>query len=86
MNQLLDEKGELGLLCVLGAYVKRRANLTLICEDTAAPSVDELVYCIRESLTYLTAYGTVCTLHQRETALFRRLTRRRHMISLETWR
>lgn len=64
MNQLLDEKGELGLLCVLGAYVKRRANLTLICEDTAAPSVDELVYCIRESLTYLTAYGTVCTLHQ----------------------
>ena len=64
MNQLLDEKGELGLLCVLGAYVKRRANLTLIREDTAAPSVDELVYCIRESLTYLTAYGTVCTLHQ----------------------
>lgn len=64
MNQLLDEKGKLGLLCVLGAYVKRRANLTLICEDTAAPSADELVYCIRESLNYLTAYGTVCTLHQ----------------------
>ena len=64
MDQLLCEKSGLGLLCVLGAYVKRRANLTLICEDVAAPSVDELVYCIRESLTYLTAYGTVCTLHQ----------------------
>lgn len=41
-------------ICILGAYVKRRVNLALICERNAAVSVEDLTHCVRESLTYLT--------------------------------
>ena len=51
-------------VCLLGAYVKRRVNLALICDQKTVVPVDELTHCIRESLTYLTQYGAVCTLHQ----------------------
>ena len=51
-------------VCQLGAYVKRRVNLALICDKKAVVSVDELAHCIRESLTYLTQYGAVCALYQ----------------------
>ena len=51
-------------VCLLGAYVKRRVNLALICDQKAFVPVDELAHCVRESLTYLTQYGVVCTLHQ----------------------
>ena len=51
-------------VCLLGAYVKRRVNLALICDKKTVVSVDELAHCIRESLTYLTQYGAVCALHQ----------------------
>ena len=51
-------------VCLLGAYVKRRVNLALICDQKAFVPVDELAHCVLESLTYLTQYGVVCTLHQ----------------------
>lgn len=66
MDEMLasGQKQELQLVCILGAYVKRRGNLALICEKAVLLSVEELAYCIRESLTYLNAYGVVCAFHQ----------------------
>ena len=66
INRLLEEESVQNLkhVCLLGAYVKRRVNLALICDKKAAILADELAHCIRESLTYLTQYGAVCTLHQ----------------------
>lgn len=66
MDEMLasGQKQSLQLVCILGAYIKRRGNLTLICEKDARISVEELAYCIRESLIYLNAYGVVCAFHQ----------------------
>ena len=66
INRLLEEESVQNLkhVCLLGAYVKRRVNLALICDKKAAVLADELTHCIRESLTYLTQYGAVCALHQ----------------------
>ena len=65
-NRLLEEESIQNLkhVCLLGAYVKRRVNLALICDKKAVVPVDELAHCIRESLTYLTQYGAVCALLQ----------------------
>ena len=75
INQLLGEESvqkldiqKLKQICLLGAYVKRRVNLALICDKKAVVRADELTHCIRESLTYLTQYGAVCALHQEGTA------------------
>ena len=66
INHLLSDKSAQSLkhICILGAYVKRRVNLALICDKKMVVPVDELAHCIRESLTYLTQYGAVCALHQ----------------------
>ena len=71
INRLLEEENaqilnvqNLKQVCLLGAYVKRRVNLALICDQKTVVPVDELTHCIRESLTYLTQYGAVCALHQ----------------------
>ena len=66
INRLLEEGSVQNLkqVCLLGAYVKRRVNLALICDQKAVVPVDELAHCIREPLTYLTQYGAVCALHQ----------------------
>ena len=71
INRLLEEENAQALnvqnlkqVCLLGAYVKRRVNLALICDQKTVVPVDELAHCIRESLTYLTQYGAVCALHQ----------------------
>ena len=71
INRLLEEENaqilnvqNLKQVCLLGAYVKRRVNLALICDQKTVVPVDELAHCIRESLTYLTQYGAVCALHQ----------------------
>ena len=65
-NRLLEEENIQNLkhVCLLGAYIKRRVNLALICDKKAVVPVDELAHCIRESLTYLTQYGAVCALLQ----------------------
>lgn len=54
----------LAQLCVLGAYIKRRSNLILICQNTVLISGTELAYCIRESIDYLSVYGVACAFHQ----------------------
>lgn len=66
INRLLADESAQSLkhICILGAYVKRRVNLALICDKKAAVPVEELAHCIRESLTYLTQYGVACALHQ----------------------
>ena len=66
INRLLEEGSVQNLkqVCLLGAYVKRRVNLALICDQKAVVPVDELTHCIREPLTYLTQYGAVCALNQ----------------------
>ena len=66
INRLLEEESSQNLkqVCLLGAYVKRRVNLALTCDQKTIVPVDELIYCIRESLIYLTQYGAVCALHQ----------------------
>ena len=57
INRLLKEETAQALnvqnlkqVCLLGAYVKRRVNLALICDKKAVVPVDELAHCIRESL------------------------------------
>ena len=74
INQLLGEESvqkldiqKLKQICLLGAYVKRRVNLALICDKKAVVRANELTHCLRESLTYLTQYGAVCALHQEGT-------------------
>ena len=64
MEALLDQ-GDTALpqVCVIGAFVKRRSNLALICEGADVVSVDELIYCIRESLEYLEICGVVCAMN-----------------------
>ena len=66
ISQLLEEESvqRLKRVCLLGAYVKRRVNLALICEKREAVPAGELAHCIRESLIYLTQYGAVCAMHQ----------------------
>ena len=66
INRLLSDKSAQSLMhiCILGAYVKRRVNLALICDKKMVVPVDELAHCIRESLIYLTQYGAVCARHQ----------------------
>ena len=66
INRLLEDGTAQSLkhVCLLGAYVKRRVNLALICEKKEAVPAEELTHCIRESLTYLTQYGVACALHQ----------------------
>lgn len=66
INRLLEDGAAQSLkhVCLLGAYVKRRVNLALICEKKETVPAEELTHCIRESLTYLTQYGVACALHQ----------------------
>ena len=66
INRLLEAESVQNLkrICLLGAYVKRRVNLALICEKKETVPADELSHCVRESLTYLAQYGAVCALHQ----------------------
>ena len=66
INRLLEKESVQNLkqVCLLGAYLKRRVNLALICDKKATVPADELAHCIRESLTYLTQYGAACSLHQ----------------------
>ena len=65
-ERLLEKESVQNLkqVCLLGAYLKRRVNLALICDKKTTVPADELAHCIRESLTYLTQYGAACSLHQ----------------------
>lgn len=64
MDALL-EQGDAALpqVCVIGAFVKRRSNLALICEGESTVSADELTHCLRESLEYLEGCGVACAMN-----------------------
>ena len=53
---------------VLGAYVKRRANLELLADRQSHISLEELAYAIRESFEYLTLSGCTCELQAKTSA------------------
>lgn len=44
-------------ICVIGSYVKRRSNFTLLSEKNPLLSSDELVFSLRESLEYLSLHS-----------------------------
>jgi hypothetical protein len=46
-------------VCVISAYIKRRANLILLGEEKAAVSARELESCLRESLDNLRLCGVI---------------------------
>ncbi len=48
----------------LGAYIKRRSNLSLIAEDAPTLSSEELGLAIRESLSYLSLRGMLCDIRE----------------------
>ena len=52
-------KEMLSQLCVISAYIKRRANLILLGEEKAAASARELESCLRESLDNLRLCGVI---------------------------
>ena len=64
MDALL-EQGDAALpqVCVIGAFVKRRSNLALICEGESTVPADELTHCLRESLEYLEGCGVACAMN-----------------------
>ncbi len=49
----------LSQICVISAYIKRRANLILLGEEQAGVSARELESCLRESLDNLRLCGTI---------------------------
>lgn len=52
-NELLSQ------ICVISAYIKRRANLTLLGEETTTVSTRELESCLRESMDNLRLCGAI---------------------------
>ena len=56
-----DLRQSVAELCVIGAYVKRRSNLTLLGENEAELPGAELEHCLRESVDYLTVSGVACS-------------------------
>ena len=60
--QMPDFSRRMTQLCVYGAYVKRRCNLSLITEAEPRMQAQELALCIRESLCCLTDAGVCCAL------------------------
>ena len=58
-NQPEQTDGLLAQLCVISAYIKRRANLVLLSEDQTEISARELESCLRESLSNLQLCGVM---------------------------
>lgn len=66
-----DFDARIAQVCVYGAYVKRRCNLSLIQEAENSASVQELALCIRESLTNLAQLRVATSLRLHgDTSLF----------------
>ena len=64
LTQLEDPAGERAVLvrmCVIGSHLKRRSNLLLLGEEMPVIPVQEIEYCIRESLDNL-RLASVCTM------------------------
>ena len=61
-----DFRGKLARGCVLGAFIKRRANLEMLSDGRETLACEELFYCVRESLEYLRLCGVGVALSAQE--------------------
>lgn len=52
----------LGKLAVIGAYLKRRSNLTMLSDSSGQTPAEELHLCLQESESNLRLYGVTCAL------------------------
>jgi hypothetical protein len=72
-----DFSRRLGMACVLNAYLKRSSNLRLLSQREQSADSQELVFCLRESLDYISVCGVECSFIQsgRGTILLSKLSR-----------
>lgn len=56
-NGSMDEKRALSEICVISAYIKRKANLILLSDECASLPTDEMLLSIKESMKNLTLMG-----------------------------
>ncbi len=57
-----NPRKQLGLVCVLSAYIKRQGNLVLLGEEASFLPAKELELCLRESLENLKLYGVATSI------------------------
>ncbi len=57
-----NPRKQLGLICVLSAYIKRQGNLVLLGEEASFLPAKELELCLRESLENLKLYGAATSI------------------------
>lgn len=60
-----NRAAKLGEICVIGSYVKRRSNLSLIAEKERTAPAEELERCLRESIENLRLCGIHCFFDRR---------------------
>ncbi len=56
-----DKRRRLSRICVVGAYIKRRSNLSVLSEHASKTYARELELSILEYISYLEIYGVECT-------------------------
>lgn len=56
-----DDPEEIKRAAVLGAFIKRRANLSILAHNSPDISVNELEYALRESMYYISLTKTKCS-------------------------
>ena len=56
-------KKHLSKSLVIGSYIKRRSNLTILEAENSSICLDELLLSINESMSYLRLYGINCIVH-----------------------
>lgn len=58
---LLDDPNQIYLAMVIAAYMKRKANLVIMAQQTEWIDIRELGLCINESLAYIGLKGCICS-------------------------
>lgn len=61
----ISARNKLKVLCILGAYIKRRSNLIILSEDSQMLLAKELEYCFRESSEAISECGIQCLFKRR---------------------
>ncbi len=56
-------KRHLSKSLVIGSYIKRRSNLTILAAENSSICLDELLLSINESMSYMRLYGINCMVH-----------------------
>lgn len=56
-------KKHLSKSLVIGSYIKRRSNLTILAAENSSICLNELLLSINESMSYLRLYGINCIVH-----------------------